>query len=209
MSTIRLWTALVCAACLLTAAPVYAQSSMMAGKPTVGTAPATSEKPTPAPVLPGSRTEATTVAPASRSALDMSPTEALFDAINRGDLAAAKDALNRGADLDGKNVLGLSPLDLAVDLGRNEITFVLLSMRSDSASSSAPAVATSESLSPKGKAARRQVASRHATKQDVLVRQAGYSSAQRGAGAQAPKLFAGDGGVPIPRAGFLGFGESR
>ena len=62
---------------------------------------------------------------------DMPPTEALFDAINRGDLAAAKDAINRGADINGRNVLGLTPLDLSVDLGRNNISFVLLSLRGE------------------------------------------------------------------------------
>ena len=35
------------------------------------------------------------------SAGDLQPTDALFDAINRGDIAAARDALNRGADLNG------------------------------------------------------------------------------------------------------------
>ena len=62
----------------------------------------------------------------------MAPTAALFDAINRGDIIAARDALNRGADLNAQNVLGMTPIDLSVDLGRNDITFLLLSMRSGS-----------------------------------------------------------------------------
>src|SRR4051812_19362752 len=58
----------------------------------------------PAPVgVPGSHAEPAAVAPAERTPADMPPTEALFDAINRGDLAAAKDAINRGADIQGKN----------------------------------------------------------------------------------------------------------
>lgn len=60
---------------------------------------------------------------------DMNPTDALFDAINRGSLGAAKEALNRGADMTGHNVLGQTPLDMAIDLNRNDITFLLLSMR--------------------------------------------------------------------------------
>ncbi|MFT8789938.1 ankyrin repeat domain-containing protein [Komagataeibacter saccharivorans] len=60
---------------------------------------------------------------------DMNPTDALFDAINRGSLGAAKEALNRGADMTGHNVLGQTPLDMSIDLNRNDITFLLLSMR--------------------------------------------------------------------------------
>src|SRR5437763_7517012 len=57
--------------------------------------------PAPAPALPGSR-PAVAPAPAERLPLDMAPTEALFDAINRGDMAAARDAIGRGADLGGR-----------------------------------------------------------------------------------------------------------
>ncbi|WP_308720414.1 ankyrin repeat domain-containing protein [Komagataeibacter xylinus] len=60
---------------------------------------------------------------------DMNPTNALFDAINRGSLGAAKEALNRGADMTAQNQLGQTPLDMAIDLNRNDITFLLLSMR--------------------------------------------------------------------------------
>ena len=59
----------------------------------------------------------------------MEPTEALFDAINRGDIAAARDAISRGAELNGHNILGMTPMELSVDLGRNDISFLLLSMR--------------------------------------------------------------------------------
>ena len=59
----------------------------------------------------------------------MEPTDALFDAINRGDINAARDAISRGANLRGHNVLGMTPMELSVDLGRNDISFLLLSMR--------------------------------------------------------------------------------
>src|SRR5689334_22325917 len=80
------------------------------------------------PALPGAASTKD-AAPAQRLASDMEPTEALFDAINRGDIGAARDAISRGADLKGHNVLGMSPLELAIDLGRNDISFMLLSMR--------------------------------------------------------------------------------
>ncbi|KXV62270.1 ankyrin [Acetobacter orleanensis] len=60
---------------------------------------------------------------------DMEPTAALFDAINRGSLLAAKEAVNRGADLNHRNMLGQTPLDMSIDLNRNPIIFLLLSMR--------------------------------------------------------------------------------
>lgn len=57
------------------------------------------------------------------------PTVALFDAINRGSLLAAKEAISRGADIKGRNILGQTPLDMAIDLNRNDIMFLLLSLR--------------------------------------------------------------------------------
>src|SRR5580700_2321613 len=61
------------------------------------------------PSLPGTKAPVEAAAP-TMSPTDMTPTEALFDAINRGDTASARDAVNRGADLHGVNVLGLTPL---------------------------------------------------------------------------------------------------
>lgn len=60
---------------------------------------------------------------------DLPPNQALFAAINTGNIAMARDALNRGAELSAHNELGMTPLDLSVDLGRNNITFLLLSLR--------------------------------------------------------------------------------
>ena len=53
----------------------------------------------------------------------------------------ARDAISRGADLQGHNILGMTPLELSVDLGRNDISFMLLSMRAadDGRSRQAPA----------------------------------------------------------------------
>lgn len=196
----RLAVGLVGAACLALASPAGAQSAGDLGsqvRPVAPTAKLAGPE-APPPSLPGSRAEATAVAPASRPALDMPPTEALFDAINRGDLAAAKDAINRGANVNGRNVLGLTPIDLAVDLGRNEITFVLLSLRgSDGANHAGPPV-TAASASPA--AAPRTVAMR---------RPARPAPVTQPVAPQAPQLFAGNGGTPDPQAGFLGFGPTR
>lgn len=60
---------------------------------------------------------------------DVEPTVALFEAINRGSVSSAREAINRGADLNGHNILGQTPLDMSIDLNRNPITFLLLSLR--------------------------------------------------------------------------------
>ena len=93
----------------------------------------------PPPAIPGA-VSAGEAAPASKNAAEMSPNEALFDAINRGDSNAARDAMNRGAQLDAKNVLGQNPIDAAIEANRNDITFMLLSLRNAVGSSSRPAL---------------------------------------------------------------------
>ena len=85
-------------------------------------------KPAEPSALPGARSSRS-VAPLTKPPSEMGPTEALFDAVNRGDIAAVRDLLTRGADLGGRNALGLTPLELAVDLGQNDIAFLLLSLR--------------------------------------------------------------------------------
>jgi len=153
----------------------------------------------PPPALPGA-TSTGDAAPSRRIPTDMEPTEALFDAINRGDMAGARDAISRGADLKGRNVLGMSPTELAVDLGRNDITFMLLSMRGADGLRLQPAA-------PGGAAA----------KKSAPVKQVRQMPAHSPAGARATapvpsqtaRLFSGDGGAPNPNAGFLGFDSNR
>jgi hypothetical protein len=153
----------------------------------------------PPPALPGAQT---TIAPADKTALDLPPTEALFDAINRGDIGSARDAISRGAELNGHNVLGMTPLELSVDLSRNDITFLLLSLRApDSAPPSAIAttgqsVLTKKAL-PAKNAAATAVAAKSPIKPVALVKPA------------PPRQYAGpnDSGTPNPQAGFLGFGS--
>ena len=125
------------------------------------------------------------------------PNAALFDAINRGDLPAARDAVARGADTEARNVLGLTPVDAAVDQGRTEIMFYLLSVRGAPRIGGPPPEAE-ERPAPRrradGEAARRRT--------DEAPRPAPVE-------AQAPvrsaRLWAGDGGAPNPAIGFLGF----
>jgi hypothetical protein len=212
MNTSRVATIAAGAVCLLFAAPAYAQLAAggpggggpSAARPVTGKAK-TPEQPEAPPALPGSRAEATAVAPATKAAGDMQPTEALFDAVNRGDLSAAKDALNRGADTNGRNVLGLTPLDLAIDLGRNEITFILLAMRGTD-SGAQPPVATTPVAAAQS-ARRSPGRSREARASARPARLSATAAAD--AAAQAPRRFAGDGGRPNPQAGFLGFDSVR
>jgi hypothetical protein len=162
----------------------------------------TTPKVTPPPALPGATPNGSRVAPSVRPTNDLGPTDALFDAINRGDVAAARDAISRGAELNGHNILGMTPMELSVDLGRNDISFLLLSMRGsdDGRGRQQPAAVTATKPQP--------------TKTKQAARPSG-ATAKAAAGTQAPaaqqtaRLFSGDGGAPIPNAGFLGFDTSR
>jgi len=143
---------------------------------------------------------------------NLAPNAALFDAINRGDAAAAREAVTRGADLDARNPLGLTPIDAAVDQGRNDIAFFLLSARgtvgpqmraSTGANLATPAFGADIARPPPtrgrspGAAAALTVPTRNAPAGSVVrpIIQ--------------PRLWAGDGGAPQPQAGFLGFDAGR
>ncbi|MES2712055.1 MAG: ankyrin repeat domain-containing protein, partial [Pseudomonadota bacterium] len=138
----------------------------------------------------------------------LEPTAALFDAITRGDLPAARDAVARGADLDQRNVLGLTPVDAAVDRGRNEILFYLLSARSTVRNPSAPPEAND---TPQQRAARQRAltAERLAAERAATRAAAAPAPVQRAAAPHSPRLFANDGGAPRPEIGFLGFDAGR
>ncbi len=194
---------LVAAALTIVTLTAYAQAPARA--PTAQTRAPLPVKQAPPPALPGARAEPTVMTPADKSSADMPPNEALFDAINRGDLATAKDSLNRGADLNARNVLGLTPLDLAVDLGRNQISFLLLSLRGGAgyATTSGPA----ESIPP----ARMTRAQRAAAARAARADGDGEGVTAVAARPPAPPVLrmppraAGQGGAPVPQAGFMGF----
>lgn len=155
-------------------------------------------KPPPA-ALPGAASRADRVAP-SQGPASGNPTDALFDSINRGDIAAARDAVDRGADLRAQNVLGMTPLDLSVDLGRNDITFFLLSLRGASSRSAGGA--------PSQKAAAKPGAAKVAQKPPVKPPVKAATAVRAPSPAPTSQQFAG-GGTPDPAAGFLGFGTPR
>jgi hypothetical protein len=183
-------------------APAAAQS---AGTPLRPNTPQGDRRPPP-PALPGlAGRPAPAPIPGDPSQV-LSPNAALFDAISRGDLPAARDAVSRGADLNTRNVLGLTPLDAAVDQRRDEIAFFLLSARGTSARRTAGppegAVETAAVDAP----------SRRGGRPSPAERAEGRPAAAPAIGprpATSPRLFANDGGTPMPEIGFLGFDAGR
>jgi hypothetical protein len=145
----------------------------------------------PPPALPGAQ-PGFGAAPADKSVANLTPTDELFDAINRGDIGTARDAINRGADLGGKNVLGMTPVELSVDLSRNDITFLLLSMQGG-ATPAVPAKATT---------AQTKSASVPTPRPTPKL------AVAKPVAASLPRQYAGpaDPGTPAPQVGFLGFG---
>jgi ankyrin repeat protein len=196
------------AVALVLAAPPLAQAQSMLnfggggsrnpGAAAAPSGPAAAKIPPP-PALPGAASSGTP-APINRAPVDMQPNDALFDAINRGDIATARDAISRGADLQGQNILGMTPLELSIDLGRNDISFLLLSMRGDNGRRPpTSATAATEKPQPAKSGKTRQAA--------PAVAKAATPS--QPAAPQNPRLFSGDGGAPNPNAGFLGFDSAR
>ncbi len=196
------------AALAISAAPAWAQLGTMGGAgPAAGPllqgshAKSNGAKPPPS-ALQGAKGGGP-LAPASVSPAAMDPTTALFDAINRNDVAAARDALSRGADLRGHNVLGMTPLQLSIDLGRNAITFALLSMHEADASGAPPAgQPEARSGAPVATVLARAAPSPRAAPR------ASHPVLPRAPFRPAAMPLA-DGGTPAPGSGFMGFDPSR
>ena len=171
--------------------------------------------PEPSPdAIPGARPREGAARP-TKPAGDMQPTDALFDSINRGDIASARDALNRGADLNGVNVLGMTPMELSVDLGRNDISFLLLSMRGEDSGRGSRAVGRDAAANSPERTARAGVPGETGSGKTGSGKTGSGKPARAVANSiipskpvATPKLFANDGGKPQPGAGFLGF-DSR
>ena len=159
----------------------------------------------PPPSLPGARSRPDTVIPFKGGTSDLAPTDALFDAINRGDILSARDAINRGADLDSTNLLGLTPIELSVDLGRNDISFLLLSLRGASGSGQASKQPGGDTAAPAVLTQAEKRAAARATRVSAASARAPANTPVRPAAPRTAALFAGDGGAPVPAAGFLGF----
>ena len=198
--------ALPAALLLLAALPAHAQTSQgLLNRPMPGAKKATATPaPTPPPALPGATAP---YQPAERTQADLDPNDALFDAVNRGDIASARDAINRGAELNAHNVLGMTPLELSVDLGRNDITFLLLSLRGTIGAEPAgppKQVAAADPKHPVQPGHKVAVAAKARAKPVA-------HPATAVAAATVPQQFAAersDPGVPNPQVGFLGFGGS-
>ena len=151
-----------------------------------------------APALPGLAARRAPAPIAGDPAANLSPNAALFDAIARGDIGAARDAVGRGASLDARNALGITPLDAAVDQGRHDIVFYLLSTRDlargpvtmEPSGAGLAAPPAGPRTPPRREAARPAPASAPAAPRNA-------------------RLWAGDGGAPRPEVGFLGFDAGR
>jgi hypothetical protein len=163
--------------------------SVSKGGPSYGTTPA----------LPGTKPNQDRITPSDKSVGEMSPNDALFDAINRGDVADARDAINRGADLQARNVLGLTPIDLAVDLSRNDIT----SLR-DATTPARPGKSPAKVAAADGKSGKPAPV--------PSVRTPPRVAAAKPAASEPPmrrQLVSSNPGTPAPQVGFLGFGGAR
>ncbi|MFC0409637.1 hypothetical protein [Roseomonas elaeocarpi] len=211
----RLLLASLVTVLLVPAVAAQAQMSRMRGPITPGEAGVAPKSAEPPP-LPGLREQRPGAIPSDTPTASLSPNDALFDAINRGDMAAAKDAMSRGADLESRNVLGLSPIDSAVDQGRNDIAFYLLSARgtrpnlqpapgrADAATGAAAATPLTPAQRRAADAERRraQQAERAAARTQPVREVTRPRNSLEQSAARAP---AGGGGTPRPSAGFLGF----
>ncbi|HZF75869.1 MAG TPA: ankyrin repeat domain-containing protein [Acetobacteraceae bacterium] len=154
----------------------------------------------PPPALPGLAARRPVAPIPAEGGVALAPNAALFDAIGRGDLAAAREAVGRGADLNARNALGLTPVDAAVDQGRNDIAFYLLSARDATRTLPPPPEAPARVSTPL--AAPRQAAPRG---RETSLRTAEAAQAVP----STARLWAGDGGAPRPEVGFLGFDAGR
>jgi hypothetical protein len=200
---IALGTIVGTALCLLPARAQIMPGAGLGGAKSGGSAQ--QPAPPPPPALPGARVDREMVAPPDRAPSDLAPNEALFDSINRGDIASARDALSRGADLNARSVLGMTPLELSIDLGRKDISFLLLSMRGSGGNSGPPPEAAAKSVRPEMTTKAQRPLQGRAAGRAPLATQARVAPP---AAPQTPRLFAGDGGAPVPSAGFRGFDAS-
>jgi hypothetical protein len=177
-----------------------------------------------APGLPGAH-PATVINKGIINADLLSPNDELFDAIDRGDTRAARDAIARGAELGATNAVGQTPIDESVSLGRNEITFLLVTLLhaggSDITDAQGPMAMPPPNtlgLSNKDERAVATPVSFFGTQSPAKTapgstkhhRTHYYASvSDRPAEAPvAPPSYVATTGTPVPSAGFVGFGAS-
>jgi hypothetical protein len=157
-----------------------------------------------APALPGAVTTSDSIAPPTKPASEMSPNDELFDAIERGDIQAVRDALSRGASLEARDVLGETPIELAIDLGRHAITFTLLSMRGTGEGDVPPPPAVAAAASP-GAASEKSAGTKNGPRQARIVSVSTAASPLAGVAGGALASASAFTGRPDPANGFLGF----
>jgi len=175
---------------VLPALPVAAQGMLGSGRTTSRSQEqAPREQP---PALPGvAARRGQAPIPAETPPSAMNPNDALFDGINRGDITTVRDAVARGADVNARNALGLTAVDSAVDQGRPEIMFYVLSVRGIAGNAPPPP----DSVPVRG--------TRLRTPPPAPVREAPVQPVA--ATPRLPVLWQGNGGAPQPSIGFLGF----
>lgn len=196
------WMALP-ALTLLATSPAFAPAALaqgMLGSGRTTARPAPDQRPRePAPALPGvAARRGVAPIPAETPPSSMNPNDALFDGITRGDIQTVRDAVARGADVNARNALGLTAVDSAVDRGRPEIMFYLLSMRGTGSAPPPP-----ERSAPDPRAQRAAAAAAASATRARPTREAPVQAAS--GIARLPLLWQANGGAPQPSIGFLGF----
>jgi hypothetical protein len=167
--------------------------------------PAGAQPAPPGPGAPSAETTPRAAAPRAagapqqrRTPRSTAPTDQLFEAINEGEMEDVRAAVAAGADIGARNILGLTPVDLAIDLGRNDVALYLLSL-GRVRDRPLGVGAAPEPAEPR----RRQ-----APQPQAAPRAPAAPVSGQGIVAVAP-LWRGDGGTPNPEAGFLGFDAVR
>lgn len=191
MTRIRMALLASAAALLWPAPPVVAQGMLGSGRTTSRPQnEAPREQP---PALPGvAARRGLAPIPAEANPSGMNPNDALFDGINRGDIATVRDAVARGADVNARNALGLTAVDSAVDQGRPEIMFYVLSVRGMAGNAPPPPDAIPLRGAPRVRTPPPE-RERAAPVQPVI------------AAARLPLLWQANGGPAQVSIGFLGF----
>jgi len=153
----------------------------------------------PPPALPGA-TGADEIAPSNPAIDNEDPTKVLFSAINHGNYSEAQAAVSRGANLQARNSLDETPVELSVELGRNNITFMLLSvMREGGGVQDLSAAQPVAEMAPAGGKTRRP-----SSPTSGLAATAATAAPHV---AVIPPSASNPPGLAAPQQGFLGFGN--
>jgi len=179
---------------LVPAAPAFSQGMLGSGRTTTRAQPeAPREQP---PALPGvAARRGQAPIPAETPPASMNPNDALFDGISRGDIATVRDAVARGADVNARNALGLTAVDSAVDQGRPEVMFYVLSIRGMAGNAPPPPQPPRGARAPRPEPVQRT----RPTREDPAATRTATVTPR------LPQLWQANGGAPQPSIGFLGF----